>query len=124
MSEERMPAIGSALDETVLGRLHRLGGDALVDRMITLFMANVRLRLPAAHAAMRSGTLDDVGRAAHSLKSSAGNVGAIRLQHLAGALEGHASEGHADDASACLAQVDEVCGALMTRLAQAGRGQG
>jgi HPt (histidine-containing phosphotransfer) domain-containing protein len=123
MSEERMPESGSALDETVLGRLRRLGGDTLVDRMITLFMANVRLRLPAARAAMRAGALEEVGRAAHSLKSSAGNVGAIRLQHLAGALEAHAAEGQAEPAAACLAEMDEVCGALMTRLAQEGRGQ-
>jgi HPt (histidine-containing phosphotransfer) domain-containing protein len=124
MSEESMPANGSALDETVLERLRRLGGDALVERMIGLFIANARRRLEAAHAAMRSGALDEVGRAAHSLKSSAGNVGAIRLQHLAGALEGHADEGHAERASACLAQMDEVCGALLTRLTQEGRGQG
>jgi HPt (histidine-containing phosphotransfer) domain-containing protein len=124
MSQEGMPANDSALDETVMGRLRRLGGDALVERMIGLFMANARRRLEAAHAAMRSGALDEVGRAAHSLKSSAGNVGAIRLQHLAGALEGHADEGRAEDAADCLAQVDEVCGALLTRLTQEGRGQG
>jgi HPt (histidine-containing phosphotransfer) domain-containing protein len=123
MSVDRMPEDGGALDEVVLERLRRLGGDALVERMIALFMANARVRLQAAHAAMRSGALEEVGRAAHSLKSSAGNVGAIRLLHLAGALEGHADEGSAERAARCLAELDEVCRALLARLEREGHGQ-
>ena len=74
-------------DETVLTRLHKLGGETLVRRMIDLFLENAPKRVEAARLGDQDGDLEAVRQAVHSLKSTAGNLGAITLQELAGKIE-------------------------------------
>lgn len=75
------------LEVAALERLERLGGTELVTRMIGLFLENAPARVDAAVSAARDGDAAGVERAAHSLRSSAANVGAAHLQHRADAIE-------------------------------------
>jgi HPt (histidine-containing phosphotransfer) domain-containing protein len=86
-----------ALDPGALARLERFGGKKLLLEMIALFQAAAPERIAAASAGLASGDLSAVELALHSLKSSSGQLGAVRLGRLseqgealtrAGTLEG------------------------------------
>lgn len=88
MRPEGMPRKGEAMDdlpvvdEGAIERLKEWGGEELPRKMIELFLDHSGDRLRQIRDGLTSG---DAGRAeagAHSLKSSAGNVGAVRLQKL------------------------------------------
>jgi HPt (histidine-containing phosphotransfer) domain-containing protein len=66
-----------------LSRLHEIGGPDFVAEMIDLFRELGPQRLEAARTGFASGDLAEVARAVHPLKSSAGNLGADRVQDLA-----------------------------------------
>jgi HPt (histidine-containing phosphotransfer) domain-containing protein len=78
---------GVLLDRTALEKVHTLGGPDLVARLIDLFLENAPARLDRAVAGTADGDFETVERATHSLKSTAGNLGARWLQLLAEAAE-------------------------------------
>lgn len=100
MAEE--PESRSALDGEAIARLLRLGGDDLAGRMAALFLGLAPERLREARAAVAAGEGDQVRRAAHSLKSSSGNVGAYAVMEAAGQLEEAAERGDQPEALAPL----------------------
>lgn len=67
--------------------LRRVGGDRLLGKMAQMFKSNAPARLEAARTAVRSLQAQEFSRAMHSLKSSAGQIGARRLQALCAELE-------------------------------------
>jgi len=82
-------------DDAPLAMIRRVGRDALAQKMIDLFLASGLergARIQAAHAA---GDFTTAGREAHSLKSSAGQLGAVRLQRTCQRIEdaGKANDG-------------------------------
>lgn len=79
-------------DANALRLLHRAGGEKLISKMSALFAANAPQRIKGAEEALAAGDLAAAFSFAHSLKSSAGQLGAVRLQQLCDSLE-----------SACLA---------------------
>ncbi len=83
---------GPALDPVALARLRRIGGEELAARMAGLFLGLVPDRLRDAREAMEAGDPRALGSAAHSLKSSSGNVGALAVTEAAGRLEDAAEE--------------------------------
>jgi HPt (histidine-containing phosphotransfer) domain-containing protein len=84
------------LDRTALDRLLRLGGQPLLQQMIELYLTHAPERLDALEQGLQAGDPGQVERAAHTLKSSAGNLGARRLQHSAEAVEALAARGVVD----------------------------
>ena len=84
------------LDPTGLQRLQRLGGDAFVVKMIDLFFSYGAEKVAEAQRALAAGDLPALAKAVHPLKSSAGNVGATRMQELALLIEGLAKQGDAE----------------------------
>ena len=82
------------VDEKTLERLRRLGGNELVVKMIDLFSSHAQSVLTQALAAFEAEDLEALERAAHSIKSSAGNVGAIEVRHLAEQIEEAAHAGN------------------------------
>lgn len=84
------------LDGTAVDRLRRIGGADLVRRMIELYLASAPERVDALTQAAAADDVPRVERAAHMMKSSAGNLGAVRLQRTAEALEVVAAEGRID----------------------------
>lgn len=81
------------LDPAGLQRLQRLGGDAFVVKMIDLFCSYGAEKVAEAQRAMAAGDLTALAKAVHPLKSSAGNVGAARMQALATRIEELAKQG-------------------------------
>jgi HPt (histidine-containing phosphotransfer) domain-containing protein len=82
-----------ALDPESIARLRRLGGEALVSKMAGLFLGLAPDRLRAARDGLVGGDLDAIRNAAHSLKSSSGNIGAYAILEAAGRLEDAAERG-------------------------------
>lgn len=93
------------LDGGALERLDRIGGREFVLEMIDLFLEHSPQRLAAGRAAFDAGDLTGVYRAAHSLKSTAANLGARSLQSAAEQAEGRAA---AKDAEAIAPLLDEM----------------
>ncbi len=110
------------LDPTAITRLIRIGGVKLARQMVGLFLEHGPDRVAAAEAGAVVGDCRMVEAATHSLKSSAGNVGAARLQQASAALELAAQEGRTADlagASAALrTEYDAAEASLTTRLSE------
>ena len=81
-------------------RLIRLGGGKFAVEMMDLFSSYGAKKVAEARQAREAGNLTALADAAHPLKSSAGNVGAIHVQELAGQLELSAREQKAELISA------------------------
>jgi HPt (histidine-containing phosphotransfer) domain-containing protein len=91
------------LDRGVLAALRQLtmpGEPDVLHQVLLTFVDDVPRRLAALTEAAAAGRRDDAARAAHSLKGSAGNIGARRLQELAGHAEDAARRADPADLSA------------------------
>jgi HPt (histidine-containing phosphotransfer) domain-containing protein len=84
-------------DGTAVQRLRDLGGDTLVTRIATVFDSFAAARMADASEGGASGDLPRVASAAHALRSSAANVGALRLLAVATELE-HAARASRSEA--------------------------
>jgi len=110
------------IDETALERLQRLGGDAFVRQMLELFITYAPKRVGAARAAEQSNNLTALANAVHPLKSSAGQVGAVRVSDLAAEIESLAEAGDAAAVarlSELELEVEKVKSLLAARLTEA-----
>ncbi len=104
------------IDPRALARLRKLGGDELVHKMIDLFLPHTKSRVEAAHAALDSGLLSEVERAAHAIRSSCGNLGADELGELAVTIEQLASEQRGADLTPLVHDLDEAFARVKSRL--------
>jgi HPt (histidine-containing phosphotransfer) domain-containing protein len=94
-----------ACDPAAIERLVKLGGPKFTMEMIDLFGSYGGKKMAEARLAQQAGKLTALADAAHPLKSSAGNLGAVRVQELAAQLELSA---RAQKAEAATAQLDEL----------------
>lgn len=94
--------------------LQRVGGERLVEKMTTMFCTNAPQKLRDAELALASLDLASGERSAHSLKSSAGQLGALRLQAVLGELEASFEKGDSAAAESLLALARQE---LLTALA-------
>jgi HPt (histidine-containing phosphotransfer) domain-containing protein len=106
----------SNLDPAALQRLQRFGDSAFVCKMITLFLEYADQKILEARAAHTAGNLAAVEKAVHPIKSSAGNVGARRIQELALQIEEHAREGQAEAIAAGLTDLEQAFAAVKPEL--------
>lgn len=98
-------AEGATLDTAALERLTRIGGQPFLLEMIELFLEHAPQRLASAREGFAAADYAVVYRAGHSLKSTAGNLGARDLQRVAERLEARAA---AEDAPAIGPLLDEL----------------
>lgn len=105
-------------DEAAITLLNRVGGEQLTGKMTALFSANAPTRLAAADIALAAEDRTAGAAAAHSLKSSAGQLGAIRLQHLCENLEAAFEDGDVTRASSLLAEAHLELAATLDWLTQ------
>ena len=91
-------------DADALRRLERFGGHKLREELTTLFLQEAPGRIATARAALAGGDLDAVRIMAHMLKSSAGQMGALRVQLLCERLE---CPDHPPDLVRALSGLDE-----------------
>ncbi len=102
-------SVDDCVDGAGLERLYRLGGARLVAAMIDAFLGAAPARVREACAAASAGDLAPLGRAMHSLKSTAANFGATRVPALAARLEQAAEAG---DAATVATQLEEMTASL------------
>ena len=75
------------LDPSAMERLRRIGGDRLIEKMLVSFQAFSTEKVAEIKSSIAQERWKEAGLAAHALKSSAGNVGAMELQRLSFAVE-------------------------------------
>ncbi len=88
-----------SLDTTAMERLRRLGGQEFLVEMIDLFLDHGPQRLESIRNGMHAGNAPLVHQSAHSLKSTAGNLGGRAVQDLAQEIETLAAGGELDQAA-------------------------
>lgn len=97
-------AQGVVGDANALKRLERFGGLKLREELTTLFLEEAPARIASARAALATGDVAGVRAMAHALKSSAGQMGAQRMQSICERLEG---PDHPPDLARALSDLDE-----------------
>jgi HPt (histidine-containing phosphotransfer) domain-containing protein len=102
MTTNSEPGLVGDLD--ALKRLERFGGLKLRAELTTLFLEEAPSRLASARAAVTAGNVEAVRAMAHMLKSSAGQMGAIRVQYLCERLENSELP---PDLTGALSEIDE-----------------
>ena len=98
----------SGLDPAAIAKLRQLGGEKFVGDMLSLFFQYAPQRLAAARAGAQAGDLLAVEKAVHALKSSAGQIGARRVQDLAVQIERLAVDKQADAIRLLLPELEEA----------------
>jgi histidine phosphotransfer protein HptB len=96
-SEENM-----RLDPAALEQLRDLGGDDFVVELAATFLGEA----PPLLAALRGSDVDEVRRAAHTLKSNGATFGATRLSELCRELEEQARAGDLSGAPALADRIE------------------
>ncbi|MDX2193963.1 MAG: Hpt domain-containing protein [Gemmatimonadales bacterium] len=114
--DQPLPRESASLDPEGIARLRRLGGDALIAKVLTAFLRDMPARAAAARAALRARDSVRLAGALHPMVSTAWNVGAVELAALAREAE-HAAKAEAwpalfDLVGRTSATVAAVCDAL------------
>lgn len=81
------------IDKSALVNLYNIGGKDFLLRMIDNFMSQAPKRIESARASLEKSDLKAIHLIAHSLKASAANLGASKVQETAERLEEMASIG-------------------------------
>jgi two-component system, sensor histidine kinase and response regulator len=82
-----------AVDPAALEGLRAFGGVPLLTQLVRLYREQVSVRLSAMDAAIRTGDPEGLRQAAHALKGSSAQVGAVGLSSLCGRIERDAAHG-------------------------------
>jgi HPt (histidine-containing phosphotransfer) domain-containing protein len=96
------------LDPTALSRLREWGGEKLLTQMVRLFLDNSAARVEQIRTGVQGGDAKEAEKGAHSLKSSAANVGAERLRGIAAAIEQRASAGQSAELASLLPDLESA----------------
>lgn len=87
------------LDLSVVEALKDLGGEDdpnLFNDLVDAFLSDSPSRIAAVEAALRSQDPSGASKAAHGLKSSAANMGALRLSEICRQIEAEGQRGDVD----------------------------
>jgi len=110
------------IDPQALERLREWGGDKLAGQMVRLFLKNTGTRMDQIRAGISEGNLEETERGAHSLKSSAANIGAELLRTMATRMESAALESNMDSARELLPELETAFADAMKELEVIERG--
>jgi len=94
------------LDAAAIDKLQQLGGPEFVVEMIDLFLTYVPQKLAETRRAVTARNWPAVHAAAHSIKSSAGDIGAGTMQSLAARIEQLAADQNGAPIPALLADLE------------------
>ncbi len=112
------------IDPSAVERLRTLGGPQLVERIIDLFLENTPKRIQAALEGGKRGDWYSVERAAHSIRSSSGNLGLRRFQEMARELEELAERRQPERADPLLRALEAAFCSLRTLLQEKRKSSG
>jgi HPt (histidine-containing phosphotransfer) domain-containing protein len=104
------------IDPQALERLEEWGGTKLAGQMVTLFIKNSGARMDQIRQGAESGDLQETERGAHSLKSSAANIGAEVVRTFATRAESAALEKDLDAVRRILPELESAYAAAMAAL--------
>lgn len=104
------------IDHSAIERLKEWGGTELPRKMIDLFLSHSTKRMDQIREGLSTSEPRTVVTGAHSLKSSAGNVGAVDLQRLAQAAESLAGREDLAGIAEMLPEIEEAFGAACSQL--------
>jgi HPt (histidine-containing phosphotransfer) domain-containing protein len=100
----------------VIRDMERRGATRLLERLVSTYVSTAARLVAQAAYALRAGDAMSLQHAAHTLKSSSANLGAIGLSRRFGDLERHARSGALDEARgmwpATQAEYEQVVQAL------------
>ena len=71
-----------AVQKAVINQLRQFGGDALIQSVVKVFLSTAPDRLKAIRAGVVANDAAKVASEAHALKSSAGQLGAVKMAEL------------------------------------------
>lgn len=111
-----MASEGDPVNPDRLTQLMRLGGPHLMLKLIGLVLEGIPIRIAAARKGAAEGRWKAVEDAAHSVRSSAGNIGAAGLQAAAGKIEALAASGETASIPALLDDLDAAFSRVRVRL--------
>ncbi len=104
------------LDRSVLAGLRELGDQELLTELADLFLEDVPPRLEALREAIEGGDAASVGRAAHALKGSSANMGALRMSTICAELEDAGHSGELEHALVLLGRLEAEFGRVRPAL--------
>lgn len=81
-----------SIDKDVMERLRQMGGDELISGLVGLYLKGTPEKMDVLFQGMKKADFDPIERAAHSLISSAGNLGGKLVSELAKQIEAAALE--------------------------------
>jgi CheY-like chemotaxis protein len=119
-SEPQRERVPDLLDQAALERLQETtGGDPdLLTAVVDAFLGDAPRLIDGARQAMKQGRLDEIRRAAHTLKSNGATFGAIRFSELCRELESLAKSGAVERSAAYIERIgteyESVKAALIT----------
>lgn len=120
--ESRDFDVHAVIDDAELQRLKETLGarvDSMFPSLLSSFFKQAEKLTDEARQALEEARLEDLTRAAHTLKSNSATFGAIRLSEIARALEEHARQGCTDDAAALIQLAQEEYGRVRAALLEA-----
>ncbi len=104
------------IDHQALERLKEWGGDKLASQMVRLFLKNSGARMDQVRTGVEQADPEEAERGAHSLKSSAANIGAETLRTLATAIESAALDEDIERLKEVLPEIEAAYAAAMAEL--------
>jgi len=111
-----------AIDRDALERLRDWGGEKLVGQMLRLFLENSLVRMEQIRTGVTEKELDKAEMGAHSLKSSAANVGAAEVRRIAAEMETKAIDDNLEALQGLLPQIEDAYQAARAELEAIERG--
>jgi HPt (histidine-containing phosphotransfer) domain-containing protein len=118
-SPEPAAACGAVIDRTALDgmrEIERSGKANMVKRLIDSYLTDAPKLIRAIKQAAEADNRPDLSRAAHTLKSSSANLGALGLSNLCGELELTARNANGDTRQ-LVADVESLYCSVQTALA-------
>ena len=110
------------LDPAALDRLKEWGGEKLLSQMLRLFLDNSPARMEQIRTGAAGGDIGEAEKGAHSLKSSAANVGAEELRNLSATMERLASQREEAQVTALLPDLEGAYARARAALEEIERG--
>jgi len=104
------------IDPQALERLKEWGGDKLAAQMVRLFLKNSGARMDQIRAGVAQDDPEEAERGAHSLKSSAANIGAETLRTLATRVESASLDADMEAMKRLLPELEAAYAAAMSEL--------
>jgi HPt (histidine-containing phosphotransfer) domain-containing protein len=96
------------IDPAALEKLSQYGPPGFIEKLVVMFEQNAHKQMEQLHMALDASDGDQAAFAAHAMKSSAGQVGAVEIHRILSRIEAHGKEGQLDEARRSLAGLDDI----------------